>query len=150
MKKHKTIALYISIGIFAFSLTQETFYINREGDRAAWANGFGNLLFGLFSGNSSWFANLFIIPAWIVTYKNSLYPIILSLIAFSLAVSFYFHGDIVGNTAGHIEFATNYLIGYWLWLLSMSVYLIYHIIIFINTMKNSRSMKFLKRRNDAL
>lgn len=135
MKHIRTIAVIVSALIFAISFTQETFYINRVGEHDAFANGLLNLLAGLFSGNISWFANLLIIPAWILTQKRSFAPILLSFLAFILALSFLFNGNITANTAGGIEFVTKYLIGYWLWLLSIFSFMILHIIILIKEQK---------------
>ena len=128
MNKHRTIGLIISVSIFLISLTQETFHIDREAQPNAWSGGLGNLLMGWLGGNVSWLANLMIIPAWILTSKKTIYPILLSFIAMLLAFSFYFNGTIISNEAGHEAHVTKYLVGYWLWLLSMLVYFIYHII----------------------
>lgn len=142
LKFQRNLALIISASLFLISLTQETFYINRVAQPDAWANGFANLLLGLFSGNPSWFANLLIIPAWILTQRHSALPILFSFLAFITAFSFFFNGKVMGNEAGHIEYATKYLIGYWLWLLSMTSYFVYHVVILILEKKNKTTNSY--------
>lgn len=129
LQKHKSLALTLSAAIFLVSLTQQTFYVNRVEQPDAWANGFANLAFGLLSGNPSWFANPLLFVAWIVTKKKSIYPILFSAAAFAFAISFYFNGRVMGSESGLMEYATNYLIGYWLWLASILLFLIYHLIL---------------------
>ena len=129
----------MSTAIFGLSLTQETFYVNRELQPDAWANGLGNLLLGMFSDNPSWLANLMMIPAWIV-YKKPVPAMILAFCAFLIAFSFYFNGKITGNEAGHTEYATHYLIGYWLWLTSMLSYSVYQLIILLKGRKEINAL----------
>ncbi len=129
MENQRIIAVVLSLFIFLYSLTQETFYIDNLNNPYAWANGFINLAMGWASGNGSWFANIILVAAWATTQKKSLYPIILSIMAFIVGFGFFFKGNIISDSAGTKSNVTHYLIGYWTWLSSMVAYLLYHLYI---------------------
>ncbi|MEN7549933.1 hypothetical protein AAG747_18555 [Rapidithrix thailandica] len=121
--------LVASLILFLASLTQPAFYIDRE-DKGAWSNSIGLVLTGwmgaLMGGGSAlaWFANPLIFLAWIFTFKYEIVPVILSVIASALALSFLLFDKVISSEAPVYSKITHYKAGYWFWVLSILVYTI--------------------------
>ena len=89
----------------------------------------GPLLMPQSAANATWLANPFLVGAWAAlasaghgrTLGSRLAPLTLGLVAFAIAVSFWFQRDIVTNEAGLLVPIMEYRIGYWLWLSSIAV-----------------------------
>ncbi len=124
------IILIISIILFIISLTQKTYCL----DANCGYIGFSDLLFGWLGvlyekeGSYAWLANPFLLLTWIFIFKNPKIALVLSIIAFSFAFSFYFQKEMVKNEAGIIGKITHYKMGYWLWISSILIIILGNIV----------------------
>lgn len=133
-KNPKTIALIISIVLFAVSLTQPAYYIDAT-EHDAWANSFYLLIFGwsgVFAGGAAfaWLANPFILLSWFFLYRRIKAALVLSAIATAFAASFLCFHVIISSEAPTYSVITSRKAGYWLWLLSISWFFISTTIIY--------------------
>lgn len=134
--KKQKIFLFISVGMFIISLTQKS-YCSSYG----LCDNFGylSLFFGwigvfmLHIPAFTWLANPLLLGSWLFFRKNSKISFILSIIAFSLMLSFLLVDEIISNEAGTKSKVVFYGLGYWLWLFSSFIMLIGN---FINWKKN--------------
>jgi hypothetical protein len=115
--------LLASVILFAISLTQDCFYIDRE-DRDAYALGLGLLLIGwlgVLVGVFAWLANPLLMIAWILTLlgRHRLVAVGCALAAITFSLSFLLHDDIMANEVGGRSAITEIAPGYWLWNLSI-------------------------------
>lgn len=78
-----------------------------------------------------WLANpLFLVSLFVFVFSKKVkLALILSLLAFILSVSFTQIGEIIKDEAGHIGQITDYLLGYWIWVISQFILLIVLILI---------------------
>ncbi|WFU17143.1 hypothetical protein [Bradyrhizobium sp. CB3481] len=83
----------------------------------------GPLLLFQSAANAAWLANPFLVAAWaaLASATSRLAPLTLGLVAFAIAVSFWFQREIVTNEAGLLVPIMEHRIGYWLWLSSIAV-----------------------------
>ena len=134
--KKQKIFLFLSIGVFIISLTQKS-YCSSYGLCNNY--GFLSLFFGwigvfmLHIPAFTWLANPLLLGSWVFFRKNSKTSFILSIIAFSLMLSFLLVDEIISNEAGTKSKVVFYGLGYWLWLFSSFIMLIGN---FINWKKN--------------
>lgn len=123
MKKHivSKVTRVISIGVFLFSLTQQSFCTD---------NFCGTSIMDLFSGAIgiflggaalTWLANPLILMSWITYKKNPKLSLKCGALAFLISVSFLFFNKIVSDEAGNCRKIISYQLGYWLWVLSALV-----------------------------
>lgn len=108
-----------SILLFAASLTQDCFYIDRPENPRAWSNGFGLLMvgwLGILTGVYSWLANPTLLVAWLAMWSpaHRTYAIGTAGIALLLTLSFLLHHDIMSDESGNRSKITAYGPGYWL------------------------------------
>ncbi len=119
-KKMNLVLLIFSILFFALSLTTKCFCTDSScGDSLAI---FLAGIFCFFIGGVSfiWLANPFLFLSWILkNYKITSF--ILSSLALIISVSFLFIKQIIVNEGGSKEPITNYKLGFWLWILSISI-----------------------------
>jgi UDP-N-acetylmuramyl pentapeptide phosphotransferase/UDP-N-acetylglucosamine-1-phosphate transferase len=112
-----------SVLLFAVSLTQDGYYIARDGfDKAdpAW----GLLLIGwLGMGETlAWFANPMLLAAWLLTWRKQGIPaIVAASLALVLSLSFLLTDKILCDEAGNRSPIIGYGYGYWLWIASIVV-----------------------------
>lgn len=67
--------------------------------------------------------------------------LILSAFAFWLALKFLDGGDFMLNEGGAMGYVSEFLIGYWLWLLSMGLNFVLNIILTVLYFKDKRALK---------
>ena len=111
----------ISVAVFVASLTQKGFSTAGE-EPGSWSPGLYLLLIGplgLLTGVYEWFANPFLLAAWILSWfgKNKI-ALPLALIATGLIVAFLFRQIMIVSEAPTYAKITGYAAGYWLWLTS--------------------------------
>lgn len=111
----------ISVAVFVASLTQKGFSTAGE-EPGSWSPGLYLLLIGplgLLTGVYEWFANPFLLAAWILPWfgKNKI-ALPLALIATGLIVAFLFRQIMIVSEAPTYAKITGYAAGYWLWLAS--------------------------------
>ncbi len=80
----------------------------------------------LFLGGTylAWFANPLFVIAILTNKKFTKLSLVLSLIAFIIALTFLRGGKVLLNEAGHEGYITKFQIGYWFWLASMFLLII--------------------------
>ncbi|MBS1524320.1 MAG: hypothetical protein JST19_01650 [Bacteroidetes bacterium] len=132
------IILGISLSIFVFSLSQDTFCIE-SGCRGQWDGAFIFLFGGLLSFASpaglSWLANPFIIASWLTIKKNNKASLVLSLLALLFSISFLFFKKVADDESGDLRQITTYQSGYWLWLSSIAIMAVGNLFLFIKFRK---------------
>ena len=124
LKWYNKIILFLSIGLFIFSLTQKCFCTNVScGDSSA---ALFSGTFGFFSSPAgfTWLANPAVLFSWIYLNKKTRQSLIASIIAVALCISFLFFKRIMVDEAGNYGQIISYKSGYWLWMSSMVVMLI--------------------------
>ncbi len=137
------ILFIFSIVLFIFSLTQESYYVDKI-DYGSWSNSFVLLLIGwiglIMGGGAaiSWLANPFIFLSWVFFFKNIRFSIFFSTISFIFALSFLFFDNVITSEAPTFSKITKYRIGYWSWLISIFIFLLGSIFIYF---KNSINKK---------
>lgn len=120
IKKEK-IFLYLSIGIYIFSLTQKSFCTPGS---CGYFSGLLNLIFGwigllmLHGPAFTWLANPFLVASWLLQKRNKNTSLICSGISLGLMLSFLLVDEIIANEAGTTSKVVYYGLGYWLWVLS--------------------------------
>lgn len=120
-----SLALCVSIGLFAVSLFFDGFLIDRADNPRAWASCFGLLTVGwlaVLMGVYAWLANPLLLAAWIAYRfcRSPTIPVALSLGALCFALSFLLHDEILSNEAGQYSRITSIELGYWIWIASIS------------------------------
>lgn len=118
-------ALMISFIVFVFSLFANC-YCTGEKDCM---RGFLALFLGWFGAPFAWMANPLLILSWIFISKR-LFSLILSSCSIVFAISYLFLDEVYINEAGHLGKITSYGYGYFMWMLSMGIFLIANIIRF--------------------
>jgi hypothetical protein len=120
----RTLFLLASVSLFAISLTQDCFYIDRT-DRDAYALGLGLLLIGwlgVLVGVFAWLANPLLMVVWLLTLlgRQRMVAVACALGSLGFSLSFLLHDDIMANEAGGRSAITEIVAGYWLWNLSIA------------------------------
>lgn len=118
-KKNKLILVLISVLVFVISLFNECFKAN-----GTECYGFMALILGWMNVSMSfvcWFANPLYLLAIIMLYVHRVAAVVISIMAFGLAISFHFINQVLVNEAGTITKIDSLSIGYWLWLLSIGI-----------------------------
>lgn len=117
--------ILLSCSLYAFSLFQPAFYIDRV-DYDGWADskllalfGWSSILGGNAIGTFIWLANPLFFSAIIYLLKRKSAGLYLSLMASLLALSFSLLDSIVSSEAGQISKITSLENGYYLWVSSM-------------------------------
>ncbi len=141
-KKSKRIVGILAIIIYLLSMTMESYLVN--GKSSIGSYGLIAFLYGWLNFNLIgviWLANpLFITSSLFIMFsKKQNLPFVLSLIASILAISFTQVTEIIRTEAGHTGKIDRYLLGYWLWLLSILLMLIATIVNKTLNKKNSRN-----------
>jgi hypothetical protein len=127
-EKTRNIFLNLSLIIFGISLICPTYCTNVK--CSEFGSGTVDLLLGwfaaLFLGGTylAWFANPFFVIAILTNKKFTKLSLVLSLIAFIIALTFLRGGKVLLNEAGHEGYITKFQIGYWFWLASMFLLII--------------------------
>jgi hypothetical protein len=128
------LVLIISIGLFAFSLSQECFCTD-NGCGGEWAGAYILITgcFGFFASPAGfiWLANPAMFISWRYLNKKPTQSLIASLIAVFLSVSFLFFTKVIGNEGGYYSPIIGYKLGYWLWMSSSVTMLIGNLILFL-------------------
>jgi len=110
-----------SVIVFAVSLTQDAYYIDREDPRAYSAAWMLLLIgwLGLLDGIFAWLANPVLFAAWIFSFagKKKL-ALLFAPLASVFMVAFLFRQSIIVSEAPTYAKITGYGAGYWLWLTS--------------------------------
>jgi hypothetical protein len=118
---HRNLLYGLSVTLFALSLANDGYYLDRP-DPRAWAPGWGLLLvgwIGVFSGTIAWLANPAMLTAWILFYyERYRRSAAFALIAAALMLSFLFTRSVIDSEAPTFSRVTGYGLGYWLWLAS--------------------------------
>lgn len=116
-------AMMVSMGLFAASLTQDCFFIDRPSNPRAWSLGIVALLLGWMSGVPAWFANPALFATWATIWIRQIrwFPLITAAVALIFSASFLTCTELITNEAGGKENVTGYGLGYWLWLSSCGV-----------------------------
>ena len=129
------ILFIFSLSLYIFSLTQESYYVDKI-DYSSWSNSLVLLLIGwiglIMGGGAaiSWLANPFIFLSWIFFFKNIRFSIFFSTISFIFALSFLCFDNVITSEAPTFSKITKYKIGYWIWLTSIFIFLIGSIFIY--------------------
>jgi hypothetical protein len=137
MNKYLKKVIGVIIGIFYLSsLTLECYLI--DGKPSIGSFGLIAFLLGWLNFDFIgliWLANpLFLVSLFLFLFsKKAKLALILSLIAFVLSISFTQVGEIIKNEAGHIGQITDYLLGYWIWIIANLLLLI---VLIINNILN--------------
>jgi len=126
-KKLKSVLGAIIGLIYASSLAFECYLV--DGQASIGSFGLIAFLLGWLNFNIlglTWLANPLFIASLIIFFvsKKVKLALILSLIAFCLAISFTQINEIIKNEAGHTGQITGYLTGYWLWISAIFVLLV--------------------------
>lgn len=114
-EKIRKTALIASIALFALSLTQKCYCTTSTCSDSimVFLLGWAALLSG--AEGIVWLANPFLFFAWILLKKNIRVSMFLSLLAFTLSLSFLMFGTVLDNEAGHHNAIVSHKAGYWLW-----------------------------------
>lgn len=136
IKLVKKVILGVSILLYVISLTQECYYVDKM-NYDAWSNSFVLLLIGwigMIMGGAaalSWLANPFIFLSWLFILKKIKISVFFSIISFLFAFSFLFFDKVITSEAPTFSKITDYKMGYWIWLISIFIFAIGSLIIFI-------------------
>lgn len=123
---YKHIAIVVSIGLYALSLTQDAYYIAGD-DPKAWASGWVLLLLGWigaigFDAGLAWFANPLLFISWVMHFtKNELGSVKAGAVATAFALSFLLFDKVISSEAPTYSEIIGYGFGYWLWLSSCAI-----------------------------
>jgi len=112
------ITLFISIGLFIASLTQEAYCTTnlcRSSIDCLITGGVGFLYGG---AALTWLGNPILITSWILHKKRLLLSLIGSSLSVIISLSFLLFQNVVDNEAGHLNAIVNYKMGFWLWVAS--------------------------------
>jgi len=125
------ITLFISIGLFLISLTQDGYCTTSNCDSL----GVGLLIMGaigffLSPAGFTWLANPILFYSWRKARYDNKPSLIASLIAFILSLAFLFFKKIVADEAGNYYKIIGYQPGYWLWLMSSATMLIGNFVLY--------------------
>lgn len=140
--KNKKIFLFISFGIYIFSLTQKSYCTS--GNTCEYFSGLLNLIFGwigIFMHHLSafpWIANPILFASWIMFNKKPKISFLLNIAAFILMLSFLFVDEIIVNEGSTISKVIFYGFGYWMWLLSSFIMLLGNLIIYKNSREENK------------
>jgi hypothetical protein len=126
------ITLVISMGLYAVSLTQQCYCVT--GACGNHWSGISLMAMGAIGGIMSaagltWYANPLIWAAWSLIKNKPKRAIFFSLLATLLSASFMLATQISDLQPDVTTYITEYRIGYWLWLASMSTMLVGSIIV---------------------
>jgi hypothetical protein len=83
-----------------------------------------------------WFANPLMIIAFGVSFIRPYISVVISAIALWLALKFLDGGDFMLNGGGAKGYVSEFLIGYWLWLLSIGLNLAMNLVLVVLYFKN--------------
>ncbi|MGZ3944222.1 MAG: hypothetical protein ACXVJB_04725 [Mucilaginibacter sp.] len=124
------ITLIISIALFIFSLTQSCF--NTENGPGEAGEGLAILFSGSFGfflcpAGFTWLANPALLISWLYINRNPRKSLIASVVATVLSFSFLLFTNIIVNEGGNTAKITTYRIGYWLWLTSALIMLVFNL-----------------------
>ena len=117
--KTPLILIWVSLALYAISLTQDGFYISGPNPEA-WSPGFALLLVGwlaLFDGVVAWLANPALFASWLLFRRGKHAAAFISAMAsLLLAASFLAHNEIMVSEAPTYETVISYGLGYGMWL----------------------------------
>lgn len=126
--KTKIISIILSLLIFLTATFQECYIVNGEGTVGSF--GLIALLLGWMNASLSfitWFANPFYFISIFLIILNKKAAKITASISLLLALSFLIINEVVINEAGTVKEVDKYLLGYWLWVLSITIVFVYAI-----------------------
>lgn len=138
-KTHNTITqitLFISVGLYIISLTQQGFCTsNACGDH--WS-GLSIVGLGAIGGIMSiagltWYANPLLWVAWSLVKKGPKKALLYSLASLVVGLCFLLFDQIADRKPGMMVYITNYKEGYWLWIASMVFMAIGSLVLHIGT-----------------
>ena len=142
----KKITLIISILLYIVALTQESYYVNKI-NSDDWSNSFILLLVGwigmIMGGGAAicWLANPLIFLSWLLIFRKIKIAIVSSIISFILSFLFLFSENVITSEAPTFSKITDYKMGYWLWLSSISIFSVGTITIFIFEKVTNKKLK---------
>jgi hypothetical protein len=115
----KKIVLFLSLGLFVASLTQQAYCTSNlcRSGLDALVSGF----FGFWSGEGAtiiWIANPILFLSWIFFKRRPQMVLFLSLAAMPISLSFLLFKAVLDNEAGHLNPIIERSLGYWLWVAS--------------------------------
>jgi len=118
-----SLVVSVSVGLFAFSLSQPCFYV---GNTSWWGVGYWILIFGwvgFMDGKLAWLANPALFLAWIFIFSrtNRNASVIFGMSAMALSITFLMHDDVIINANGDRRKIVGYGTGYWTWLASIAL-----------------------------
>jgi hypothetical protein len=94
---------------------------------------FGAMGFFLSWGGLAWLANPLLLASWITNNKYPKTSFVTSLLASVFALSFLLFSKVMDNEEGDLRQIVSYQAGYWLWVWSSLIMLIYNsILMFLN------------------
>src|ERR1700749_1443297 len=124
------IILTASIALFIISLTQICFDTENapgevgEGLAILFSGTFG---FFLCPAGFTWLANPALLVSWIYINRSPRKSLIASTLSTFLSFSFLLFTDVIVSEGGNTAKITNYRIGYWLWLTSSIIVLVFNL-----------------------
>lgn len=127
IEKMRSRIWYASLFVYCGSMFSPTYCTNVGCPKMVLLDGLWTTVFGwlgaFFIGGIYlvWIANPLFIIGLIVNKKSPTWSLILSLAALAISLIFLGGGKILLNEAGHYGYITKLHIGYWLWVLSMSL-----------------------------
>lgn len=138
----KNIYIILSVAALIFSLTQKTYCI--DGNCGNYGDGFYSFFLGfigILGGGAylSWFANFFLVAAWIYYPKTKTVSFVLSGIGLCVALNFMTFETIMKNEAGHYGDITDYALGYYFWLASFVIITLGNI---VGIFRRAKEVKF--------
>jgi hypothetical protein len=114
-----TILFKSSLVLFAFSLTQDGFYVSGPNPEA-WSLGAALLLLGwmgAFFGVFAWWANPVLFGSWLLIHKKKYKSaFFMGAVALLLSLRFLVHDEIIVSERPTYESITSYGLGYWMWI----------------------------------
>jgi hypothetical protein len=122
--------LTVSIILFIISLTQICFDTENgpgeagEGLAILFSGSFG---FFLCPAGFTWLANPALLVSWIYINRNPRKSLIASILSTFLSFSFLLFTDVIVSEGGNTAKINSYRIGYWLWLTSSIIVLVFNL-----------------------
>ena len=138
IKRINIIALFVSIALFIFSLTQDAYCTTNlcRSSIDAFLTGIVGMMYG--GAAITWLANPILITSWIFIKRNTKLSMILSVASVIISLSFLFFKGVVDNEAGHVNLIIRYKFGYWLWLSSTIVIMIGNLTLYFESIRLSK------------
>ncbi|MDB5011911.1 MAG: hypothetical protein JWQ25_113 [Daejeonella sp.] len=135
----KSLALYLSIALYFFSLSQNCYCAKGNCAESLFVLIGG--IFGFMAGGAAltWLANPILWFSWIMC-RNLKVSLIASTASSVISISFLFFREVIVDEAGHLDQIISYESGYYLWLLSSLIMTAGNVYSYITTMKRQATI----------